>query len=249
MTVETEILRPLLVSVSEQEGGAARASQRLYSGLRASGIGARLLVQSKSSADPNVIGPTGKVAKGMASLRPTLDQLPLLLTRKPHAQFMTGWFPDRIAHIASQLDVNVINLHEIRKGNLRIESLNRWPQPIVWTLHDLWPLTGGCHYDEECGRYRSRCGNCPILASGSERDLSRQIMRRKMSAWQDANLTVVAPSHWIANCARQSTLFASARIEMIPNGLDTTVYRPLAQRQARDWLGLPQERHLLLFLA
>ena len=249
MTVTTETLRPLLVSFSEQAGGAARASQRLYSGLRASGIDAHMLVQSKSSRDPNIIGPTGKVARGMAALRPTLDQLPLFFTRKPIDQFMTGWLPDRIEHMADQVGVNIINLHEIRKGNLRIESLGRLTQPIVWTLHDLWALTGGCHYDAGCGRYKNRCGNCPLLAGERERDLSRRVMQRKENAWQETNLTVVAPSHWIANCARQSTLLASLRIEVIPNGLDITTYRPLAQRQARDWLGLPQERNLLLFLA
>lgn len=245
----TETLRPLLVSVSERGGGAARASQRLYSGLRASRVDARLLVQSKSSSDPNVIGPAGKVAKGVAALRPTLDQFPLRSSGRPSSQFMTGWFPDRIEQTAERVDANIINLHEIRKGNLRIESLSRLPQPIVWTLHDMWALTGGCHYDDECGRYRSHCGMCPLLASESEYDLSRRIIQRKMSAWGSTNLTVVAPSHWMADCARRSVLFASSRIEVIPNGLDTTVYRPLAKHQARDWLCLPRNRHLLLFLA
>jgi glycosyltransferase involved in cell wall biosynthesis len=91
------------------------------------------------------------------------------------------------------------------------------------------------------------CGKCPQLGSTQEWDLSRWVWQRKAKAWQNCNLTIVALSSWLANCAGASSLFQNRRIELIPNGIDTYKYRPLNQQVAREFLGLPQDKHLVLF--
>jgi glycosyltransferase involved in cell wall biosynthesis len=130
---------------------------------------------------------------------------------------------------------------------LRVETLRRFGRPIVWTLHDSWAFTGGCHVPNDCVRYRESCGRCPVLGSTREADLSRRVWARKRRAWSDLDLTLVAPSRWLADCARSSSLFRDARIEVIPNGLDLKRYKPVDRRFARDVLGLPQDRKLIVF--
>jgi glycosyltransferase involved in cell wall biosynthesis len=111
----------------------------------------------------------------------------------------------------------------------------------------MWPMTGGCNYNEGCDRYQHTCGSCPQLFSQRESDLSRWIWRRKARAWKNLNLSLVAPSRWMAQCAAESSLFRDRRIEVIPGGLDTHTYRPIPRQTARELLNLPQNKHLVLF--
>jgi glycosyltransferase involved in cell wall biosynthesis len=111
----------------------------------------------------------------------------------------------------------------------------------------MWAFTGGCHYTLGCDRYRYNCGNCPQLQSDRERDLSHWVWQRKFKAWQNINLTIVAPSSWMAECARASSLFRGLLIEVIPFGLDTEKFTLYDLQQARNELNLPLDKHLVLF--
>jgi glycosyltransferase involved in cell wall biosynthesis len=142
---------------------------------------------------------------------------------------------------------DVVHLHWLGAGSCRIETLAKLRHPLAWTLHDSWPFTGGCHVPGSCGKYRERCGACPVLGSRREGDLSRWTWTRKSRAWRELPLVAVAPSRWLADCARASSLFGDRRVEVIPNGLDTRLFRPVEKAAARSRLGLPQERPLILF--
>ncbi|MBW2067132.1 MAG: glycosyltransferase, partial [Deltaproteobacteria bacterium] len=123
----------------------------------------------------------------------------------------------------------------------------RLGKPVVWRLSDMWPFTGGCHYSGGCLRYEASCGRCPLLGSRREYDLSRIVWSSKRRYWDTRNLTVVSPSQWLADCASRSALFREARVEVIPTGVDTTLFRPVPRRRARSLLGLPQDKDLVLF--
>jgi glycosyltransferase involved in cell wall biosynthesis len=141
----------------------------------------------------------------------------------------------------------VINLHWTCRAMLRIEDLPRISKPIVWTLHDMWPFTGGCHCDVGCTRYEAQCGNCPVLGRSGEADLSRRVWSRKHKAYAEADITLVAPSRWMAAKARKSRLFRDRNIHVIFNGLDLDIFKPVDRQQARRNLHLPEARLLLLF--
>jgi glycosyltransferase involved in cell wall biosynthesis len=111
----------------------------------------------------------------------------------------------------------------------------------------MWALTGGCHYAGECERYKDSCGACPELGSEKEKDLSRKFWRRKKEAYNGLNLTIVTPSRWLAECARQSSLLRDFPVKVIPNGLDLELFGPVDRRAARDKLGLPVDKKLILF--
>ena len=111
----------------------------------------------------------------------------------------------------------------------------------------MWPFTGGCHYDQECSRYRESCGQCPMLNSSKNWDLSRWIWWRKQKAWKDLDFIVATPSHWLGDCAKASSLFCDLRVEVIPNGLDLSRFKPFDKRIARELLFLPQDKKLILF--
>jgi glycosyltransferase involved in cell wall biosynthesis len=241
-------MKILHINTRDLEGGAARAAYRLHQGLQDINVDSQMLVQTKISDDQTVIAPPTIIEKGIAKFGGILDTLPPKFYRqRKQSPFSTQWLPDIISRQVTQLAPDLINLHWIRDSHLRIETIAKFKQPVVWTLHDMWPFTGGCHYDQNCGKYMESCGACPQLGSSANLDLSRWIWQRKSQAWKNTRLTIVTPSTWLAKCARSSSLFQNQSIEVIPNGLDLQRYKPVNRRLVRDLLNLPQDKQLILF--
>ncbi|MBD1848398.1 glycosyltransferase family 4 protein [Cyanobacteria bacterium FACHB-63] len=229
---------------SDVDNGGARAAYRLHRGLRSLGHNSQLLVRAKFSADSTVIAEKSLLTK----ISPPLSGLPLrLYPNRLGGMFSSQWVPDVFSGRGKRTNADVINLHWLCNGFLQIETLAKFHRPLVWTLHDMWPFTGGCHYAENCENYQGSCGACPQLQSNRTGDLSHWVWKRKAKAWKNLNLTLVATSAWMAACARSSSLFKDSRIEIIPLGLDTQKYKPHHQGFAREALNLPQDKKLVLF--
>ncbi len=241
-------LKAVLLNTYDTVGGAALATYRLHRGLRDAGVNSSLLVQRKYGADPSVIAPQGMLTKAFAMANPSLDRLPLKAYQKYSRRiYSPAIMPGVRADTLSKLNPDIVHFFWVTGGFVRPELLPKLGKPLIWTLHDMWPFTGGCHYDEECGRFRQSCGHCPILGANKSNDLSERLMLRKQEAWRDVNLTVVATSNWMADCARESALFRNRRIEVIPNGFDVSKYKPLDKQVARQAFNLPPNKRLVLF--
>lgn len=237
-------MNTLVLSTSDIEGGAARAAYRLHQSLRMIGVNSRMLVRSKFSVDRAAIAHKTTLAK----LGSSLDTLPLkLYPNNARAMFSPQWFPDAIAPKVAQLAPDLISLHWICNGYLQLETIAKFNKPLVWTLHDMWAFTGGCHYSQQCDRYTASCGTCPQLKSNKQRDLSQWVWQRKQKAWKNLNLTLVSPSNWLAQCAKDSSLFKDVRVEVIPHGLDIEKYKPIDRNVARRLLNIPQDKQIVLF--
>jgi glycosyltransferase involved in cell wall biosynthesis len=238
----------LHMNTSDIDGGAARAAYRLHHGLLDIGVQSRMMVQNCSTGEPAIVGRTSSWAEQLALWRPLFDTLPRYL--HPNRSLMhwsTNWFPTRIDRDIQHLDPDIVHIHWINEGFVSIAALKNFNRPIVWTLHDCWPFTGGCHYPGDCHEFEKSCGRCPMLVSTFQPDLSRWTFTRKQRLWNSLNLTLVTPSRWMADMARSSRLFRNKRIEVIPNGLDTTLYRPRDRQTAREMFSLPKDRPLLLY--
>lgn len=251
-------INTLLLATADGGNGADRAAYRLHQGLQRIGIPSQMLVRTQLTRDKSVHTLQSSTQKAIArlNLAERFDGLPLQAYRQRDRNiFSPQWLPSSLPAKIKQLQPDIINLHWVCKGYLKIEQLQQFSQPLVWTAHDMWPFTGGCHYTQECDRYMKSCGACPQLNSPEENDLSRWVWQRKAKAWQDLNLTLVTPSQWLADCAYSSPLFHNKRIEVIANGIDLTLYKPMTRSLARDTtkvtlrerLNLPQNKHLILF--
>jgi glycosyltransferase involved in cell wall biosynthesis len=238
----------VLLNAFDGGGGAARAASRLQLGLLEAGVDCRMLVQHKRGDAATVSGPETQFDKLFSVFRPHLDALPVrFYPNRPIVNFSPAIVPDNLTIRAARFHPDIIHLHWMGAGFLRLENLKRFNKPVVWTLHDSWAFTGGCFVPFPCVRYTGKCGECPVLGSKRERDLSRRVWERKERNWQGLNLTVVTPSRWLGECAKSSSLFRHTRIEVIPNGLDLNQYRPVTKQAARQLLSLPQDKKLLLF--
>ena len=206
------------------------------------------LTDKKFSNDNTVLGTRGRFGNLKSRTKQVIDCLPLAFY--PHWKkviFSTGLAPFDINQTIKKLKPDIVHLNWINRGFISIKSLQNIRVPLVWTMHDMWPFTGVCHYDEWCERYKMGCGICPILGSSSNSDLSSSILNKKKKYWHDTNLTMVAPSRWLYKCAQQSELFKDRIIKHIPVGMDLEVFYPTNKKEARKKLSLPLNKKLVLF--
>ncbi|GAM08917.1 putative glycosyltransferase YpjH [Geobacter sp. OR-1] len=143
---------------------------------------------------------------------------------------------------------DIINLHWVGwfQTPATIHKLFNLGKPVVWTLHDMNPLTGGCHYSAGCDCYIRECQDCPQLSSDPH-SLPNAILKDKLELFEGYPLTIVTPSHWLANCARKSSLFKSCRIEVIPNCIETDIFAATSKDEAKTALGIDPQNIVLMF--
>ena len=243
-------MKILIINMSDIQGGAARAAYRLHKALLESGIDSQMLVQNKSSDDYTIIGPTTKGQKLIAKLRPTIDSLPVRRYKnRTKTLFSPSWFGfSGIVDKINEINPDIVHLHWICGGMMRVEDIPRIKAPIVWSLHDMWAFTGGCHYDEECEGYKETCGNCKVLGSNRQNDLSTKIFKRKQKAFASkTDMTIVGLSNWLNECAQESTLLKDKNHINLPNPIDTNVFKPFDKEKARELWSLPKDKKLILF--
>jgi glycosyltransferase involved in cell wall biosynthesis len=243
-----------LLSTSDIYGGAAIAGYRLFKALRKNRVQAHLLVQNKLTKDEEVITISQTYWQQKKTfLRFALDRLLFLPYEKDKGvrfAFSPGNVGINLAEHPLVRQADVINLHWINFGFLSLRSIRQLAKlnkPIVWTFHDMWAFTGGCHYSGDCTHYRTHCHDCPFLRNPGPRDLSFRVFKEKIKTFAHLPLTVVTSSEWLAGLARESALLKSFRVQSIPIPIDTQVYQPLDQSECRRQLGLPADKKLILF--
>lgn len=244
-------MRILLINTFERKGGPAIATYRLMEALKSSGIKAKMLVRDKQTDQVTVV----PLRKSWWKVWQFIwERLVIWMTNgfKRHnlmAVDIANTGTD-ITSLPEFTQADVIHLNWINQGMLSLNDLQKIFQsgkPVVWTLHDMWPITGICHYANECNRYQEACHSCPMLVHPKRQDLSHQVFRRKPEIYQSANLTFVTCSRWLEGVVGQSALAAGCKITNIPNAINTNLFRPADQEAARRKLHLPSGKKLLLF--
>jgi glycosyltransferase involved in cell wall biosynthesis len=148
------------------------------------------------------------------------------------------------------LEADIIHLHWINAGFLSLKSLRELlhlGKPLVWTFHDMWPFTGGCHYALDCKEYTRECGDCPYLKKPGKRDLSHCIWKKKEELFRDSQVRVVTPSKWLGDCVSESTMLSHWQHTTIHNPIDHELFKPLKREEACHKLGLDSSKKYILF--
>ncbi len=241
-------MKVLHLSWSDRHGGAARAAFRLDAALKRAGVHSAMLSAAGYLDETGQRHPIGAIDGLLARASARLDQLPLAgYPDREKVLFSAAGALDRLVGRLSRHRADVYHLHWINNGFMKIETFPKLNKPVVWTFHDMWPLTGGCHYSNGCQKFMSSCGACPQLHSTQSDDLSRRIFERKKVAWAGKPFQIVAPSQWLAAVASSSRLVGSSVVNILPNAIDTDAFAPIDKTAARAAFDLPQDRIVLLF--
>lgn len=223
-------MKALLLSHSDNGGGAARAAYRLHAALNQHDTASTMLVDFKGTEDPLVHRVSGDRARW---LRVTTDQVPRMVggLAEP-TNFSAGLCSGITRRMQLAAHADVVNVHWINFGFASVAALGRLALPSVWTLHDMWTLTGGIHYTDDVNATRS--------------SWEGWVRRRKLRHWRRP-IQLVTPSQWLADQAGRSMITRGWPVEVIPNPLDTSVFSPGDSRGARSRLGLPLDPPIVLF--
>ncbi|BAS67696.1 MAG: glycosyltransferase [Gammaproteobacteria bacterium] len=226
------------------------AAYRLHKELHNQGVNVKLLTLKKSNDDWTVISPSSRIEKFINILRSYADQIPVKLYKyKSQTLFSPSWFGfSNIVHKINKINPDIVHLHWINGGMMRIEDIAKIKAPIVWSLHDNWAFTGGCHIMWECERYKNNCGSCPRLGSNKDNDLSRKVFNRKQKVFsQKKDITIVGLSHWLNECSKNSALLKDKPHINLPNPIDINVFKPFDTNTSRELWNLPKDKKLVLF--
>jgi glycosyltransferase involved in cell wall biosynthesis len=247
-------MKIVLISKYAKTGGAAIAAYRLMTALRGHGVDASMLVQDGRFEEEGVHSTTaGAVKRWINMARFIAERLVFLRhERSGSIRFLfslanTGEDITRNRHVR---EADIIHLHWINAGYLSLKSLKRLldsGKPIVWTFHDMWAFTGGCHYALECLGYRSECGLCLYLKKPGRRDLSHRLWMKKRKLFLNSHVTAVAPSNWLKECMRSSSLLRHWEVRTIHNPVDQVQFRPLNREHSCRNLGLDPDKRYILF--
>jgi len=237
---------------SNIHGGSGRAAYRIHKSLKEVGLDSRMFVSREFNPDLDVKVVSDKwVGKFLKKVRSRYEKQILNKYRNREKKiFSIASKGIDVARENIVRDADIINFHWINRCFLSLKSIKqigKLNKPIVWTLHDMWAFTGGCHYSDGCRRYEERCGECPVLGSSKFRDLSWKILSKKLRGYKKLNSTIVAPSNWLADCAKNSALFKDCKIEVIPYSIDIEIFKPIEKEKACEILNISDDKYLVSF--
>lgn len=247
-------MKILQISTYDIRGGAARATYRLHRGLRNMGQSCHMLVKYKDTDDPSVSSVAedrGADSDNTAFFMEIPIQEHYINARRTdlsNTMFSLPYPGYDVSMLERVQDADIINLHWISQfqSPITLHHLFGLNKPIVWTLHDQWAFTGGCHYSAGCTGYRSHCRECPQL-SYDPFFLPEAVLRDKEDLLKNANLTIVTPSRWMGHCVEESQLFKSSTVRVIANSLETELYSPIPKSEAKKRWGIPDNAVTFLF--
>ena len=244
-----------LLNTDDSSGGAAIACIRLAETLIAKGHKVKMFTLN-SNGKHSFVEPLVKSfwTKSIAKINFVLERLYFLFFEKNKSirfAFSPANFGFDITQSFDFKDFDIIHIHWINFGFLSINDLEKLfslKKPVVWTLHDMWAFTGGCHHSGDCENYQEHCGYCvSYLKNPSQNDLSFLQLAKKKEVYQDFPITVVGCSEWIANRAAKSTVFREKKVVAIPNPLDLETFKPT--KVEKEEFGLEKNKKYILIAA
>lgn len=248
--------------------GAGRAAYRIHEALLGEGVESLMLVsrEGESVDSDTVIEFSGIHSRPTNNLSEDILQrgakiVPLLARKLYWRLELKRWKPLTLFN----LNIPFVSLRKLRKYLHGVDIICLYSiqqllsprlikdiyfackAPIIWTLMDIEPLTGGCHFSSGCMRFTRSCGNCPKLGRGTEKDISHHIWHRKKTNLSNIPIAFVAASSKICEHVSRSSLFGENQIRKILLSVDKTICDKIDKNVARSELNLPEADKIILF--
>lgn len=225
-------------------GGAYRAAVRIHSAMQEQGCDSILCCRTISDrAHTGVELVSTKTQKLISKAKNGLN---LLLSS---GDVVIDQFGTEICSKKEFQEADIVVLHWINSfiSVSEVSRLAKQGKPIMWVMHDMWPFTGGCHYDKYCRKYESSCGRCPIIKSKIEKDKTYYALRKKCDSYRKQGIVFVSPSRWLQDCAKKSTILRGEKIIRITNPISVDIYKNRGKSEARKRWEISTSKKVILF--
>jgi len=250
-------MKILHINTFDNEGGAAIAAFRLHKAMRISGIDSKYFVLNRTIIDRSDIKTVSRnnfYKKIVFNMLLLINFLFELIATK-NMKKVKGLFSSFICGIAISkekeiIEADIIYIHWIDSfvSYRELKNILKTGKPVFWFMHDMFAITGGCHYSFECTNYQTQCCKCPYHSGGLLTDISvRQYNRKKKIYKQFDNLMFIAPSKWLYDCAKRSALAENKKIYHIPHFIDESLFKPFGKGTARQIFSLDKSAKIIGF--
>jgi glycosyltransferase involved in cell wall biosynthesis len=245
-------MKILHINAADKTGGAAIAAFRLHNAMLQQGMDSTYFVLERSINDRADIFTVSYFELYIKRiLNKALETITKRTMRSKAGGFSTFKHGINIVKYIANFNPDVIYLHWINNFvNYRtLKQILKTGKPVFWFLHDMFAITGGCHYSFDCAKYQTKCYKCPFHGTGSFlTDLSIRQYRIKHRIYKKFdNLMFIAPSGWLFDCTHKSGITNNNRIYHIPNLIDTEVFKPLNKEMARQLFSLDSKKKIIGF--
>ena len=241
-------MKILQINNSDSRGGASTIAASLHLGLLEKNITSHLIVQEQNLKLPFCQKSPNKIFS--LKYKRLIDNWPkIFYCWRKKLPLSLNYYPTKLLQLEQQNQINydILHLHWINEGMFNLQELKKVIKPVVFTLHDAWIFTGGCHLPFDCQKFSQQCGCCPQLKSLFSFDPTYKLIKRKKQLLQKPNFYFITPSEFLKKLALKSFLLAKQKIITIPNGVDSKKFYPSAKQLARKKLNLPVNKKILLF--
>lgn len=185
--------------------------------------------------------------KMISSFMNNINDRKIFFTSKKKVKFSNGFTGDMPIPISEINKFDLIHLHWINNGFFNLEKINKINIPIVWTIRDMWPFTGGCHYTLGCNKFHFNCKSCPSIKNLLfNNDFILDLFKKKISVLKNKNIHLVGISKWIETEIKKSLIFKNSKVYQIYNCIDDDLFFPEKINVAREKLNLPQKKFIIL---
>ncbi len=240
-----------VVQVQSSSTSAGGAALKLHDALLDADIDSTVLTLHPDVNDTDKIHPAGKFPELLYKLD---DKLHLFITRNCIKEFGLFSYPligTDISKIKLIREADIIYIHWVQGGFLTLagyRKLAKLGKPVIIFMHDMWTITGGCHYSFLCEKYKSHCYDCQVFPKHKDRDLSYIEFNKKLKLYSGfENFYFVSPSRWLYKCAEESFLLKSRPLFHIPNITDIQIFKPFDKKVAKSIFQINEENYTIAF--
>ncbi|MDO6617612.1 glycosyltransferase [Shewanella sp. 6_MG-2023] len=231
-----------IASIGETDrGGAGLSALKLHNEFLLQGLESKFYVNRKSQDFDDIVEVPNRKGKPSSPFR--VGQYTLATTDVPFTTGLSCKCSHFLQNVWEKNDILLLRWSSVTVSDFMVSTWSHRAKPVVWCLSDMAPLTGGCHYSMGCDRYQTACYPCPRIESGFQ--LPTQVMSRRLKLWE--KITIVSPSKWLAKVAKESAIGKNHDIRVIRTGVELNVFKPYEKLAERNWLGLDNEKPVILF--
>jgi glycosyltransferase involved in cell wall biosynthesis len=232
-------------------GGAGIAASRIHLAMKKSQLDSNMLVLYKQGDDPDI-----QCVKGLGKLYPRLgEELRKRIDKRVRSEY--GMFSyAKYGMDVTDYDVfnqaDIIYIHWVHGSSFlslsNIDQILKTKKQIVIFLHDMWYITGGCHYSFDCNKYQTECNHCQMLTTNKYKDISYKQFKKKAHIFAKYdNLSFVTASKWMTECVKKSALATNKKVACIPYPLNLSIFKPHDKQFSRTIFNLPPDKKIVCF--
>jgi glycosyltransferase involved in cell wall biosynthesis len=228
-----------------------RAALRLHRAFLKNGIDSSMITLHRAVNDDEKIKQKGKLSSITARLDRSTQAYLNKNNIKEFGAFSYPILGSDISHLNEIRNADIIYIHWVLGGFLNLtdfEKLAKLGKPVIFFMHDMWNITGGCHHSFTCEKYKSHCFNCQVFPKQKIKDLSFKGFEKKLNLYSKYNnLYFIAPSKWLYECAKQSGLTKNKPLFHIPNIIEKDFFKPFDKTIAKKILNINPNEAVIAF--